>query len=185
MHHPPPCCQNSSHIMETVEARLASCQLGYGTPQGAEAAVHAAHLFLYNLQPSEVILKLDFKNAFHTIWCDKMLNAIESLVPELTHFVHSVYGEPSTPFWGQQTLSSREGVEQGDPLGDLVFCLTIHELCTGLESDLRLLSLDLAESREVGSDQHRSCRQRTSADCSPKSECDQARLCIPLEFPPG
>ena len=43
-----------SRIMETMGTLvlLAPCQLGYGTPQGAEAAVHAAHLFFNNLQPS-------------------------------------------------------------------------------------------------------------------------------------
>ena len=51
-----------SCIMETMRILLAPCQLGYGTPQGAEAAVHAAHLFFNNLQPSEVILKLDSKS---------------------------------------------------------------------------------------------------------------------------
>ena len=73
---------------------------------------------------------------------DKMLNAVRSLVPELTAFVHSAYGETSTLFWGQQTLSSREGVQQGDPLGPLLFCLTIHELCSRPESDLCLFDLD-------------------------------------------
>ena len=37
---------------------------------------------------------------------------------------------------------SREGVQQGDPLGHLLFCLTIHELTTQLESDLCMFYLD-------------------------------------------
>ena len=71
-----------------------------------------------------------------------MLNAVRSLVPELTPFIHSVYGEPSTLYWGQWTLSSREGVQQWDPPCPLLFCLTIHELCYRLESDLCLFYLD-------------------------------------------
>ena len=98
-------------------ALLAPRQLGYGTPHGAEAAVHAARLFLDNLQPNEVILKLDFKNAFNTIRRDKMLKAVRSLAPDLAPFVYSAYSEPSILFWGEQTLLSREGVQQGDPLG--------------------------------------------------------------------
>ena len=89
------------HIMETMGALVALRQLGYGTSQGAEAAVHAAHLFLDNLQPSEVILKLNFKSAFDTIYHDRMMNAIRSLIHELTPFVHSVCGEPSTLSWGR------------------------------------------------------------------------------------
>lgn len=49
------------------------CQLGYGTALGCEAAVHATHHYLRNLQPGQAILKLDFKNAFNCIRQDKML----------------------------------------------------------------------------------------------------------------
>ena len=43
-------------------------QVGHGTKGGAEAAVDAASLFL-NRNPKEcqVLLELDFKNAFNTI----------------------------------------------------------------------------------------------------------------------
>ena len=37
---------------------------------------------------------------------------------------------------------SREGSQQGDLLGPLLFCLTIHELILQLESDLCMLYLD-------------------------------------------
>ncbi len=87
-------------------ALLAPRQLSYGIPHGAEAAVHAAQLFLDNVQPNEVILKLDFKNAFNTIQRDKMLKAVRSLAPELAPFVYSAYSEPSILFWGEQTLLS-------------------------------------------------------------------------------
>lgn len=103
----------SSHSMETMGALLAPRQLGYGTSQGAEAAFHADCLFLDNLQPGEVILKLDFKNAVNTIRCNKMLNAVRSLVTEPASFTHSVYREPFTLF--QHTLLSRDGVQQGAP----------------------------------------------------------------------
>ncbi len=95
-----------------------------------------------NLQPNEAILKLDFKNAFNTIRRDKMLKAVRSLVPELAPFVYSAYSEPCILFWGEQTLLSRERVQQGDPLAPLLFCLTVHELTTQLESDLCMFYLD-------------------------------------------
>ena len=131
-----------SHIMEAMGALLAPRQLGYGTPHGAEAAVFAARLFLDNIQPKEVILKLDFKNAFNTIRRDKMMKAVSTLAPELTPFVYCAYSEPSILFWGEQTLMSREGVQQGDLLGPLLFCPTIHELISQLESDLCMFYLD-------------------------------------------
>ena len=51
----------SSHIVESMGTLLAPHQLGYGTPHGVEAAFYAAHLFLDNLLPGEVILKLDLR----------------------------------------------------------------------------------------------------------------------------
>ena len=45
------------HISEAMGAPLAPRQLGYGTPQGTKAAVHAARRYLNNLQPGQVILK--------------------------------------------------------------------------------------------------------------------------------
>ena len=57
----------SSKVLEDMAALLASYQLGYGVKGGAEAAVHSARLFLHNLKPQQVLLKLDFKNAFNFI----------------------------------------------------------------------------------------------------------------------
>ena len=41
-------------------------------------------------------------------------------------------------FYGEFLISSAEGVQQGDPLGPLLFCLTIHELVTSLESEFKI-----------------------------------------------
>ena len=37
---------------------------------------------------------------------------------------------------------SEEGPQQGDPLGPMLFCLTIHPLLLNLKSELRIGSLD-------------------------------------------
>ena len=92
---------------------LTSCaplQLDYGTPLGAEAAVHAARRFLHNLQPDHLILKLDFKNAFNSIRRDKMLAAVRERAPEIYPLVHSAYSTQSTLFFGGESLQSAEGI---------------------------------------------------------------------------
>ena len=128
--------------MDAMGLLLAPRQLGYGTALGCEAAVHASRLYLSNLQPGQVILKLDFENAFNCIRRDKMLQAVSNLAPELAPFVLASYSEPSTLFWGETSLRSSEGVQQGDPLGPLLFCLTIHKLTSQLESEFCLFYLD-------------------------------------------
>ena len=71
-----------------------------------------------------------------------MLEAVSDQVPEFAPFAHSAYSKPSTLFWGDKSLPLVEGMPQGDPLGPLLFCLTIHKLTTQLQSGLCLFHLD-------------------------------------------
>ena len=64
-----------------MAALLAPRQLGYGVRGGAEAAVHAARLYMQGLQ-HRCVLKLDFRTAFNTLRRDKMLQAVQSLAPD-------------------------------------------------------------------------------------------------------
>ncbi len=111
-------------VVGDMAALLAPHQLGYGVSGGAEAAVHAARKFLSNLDPEHAIVKLDFSNAFNSIRRDSMLEAIRSHAPSIYPLVHTAYSAPSVLRWGDRTISSAEGVQQGDPLGPLLFCLT-------------------------------------------------------------
>ena len=128
--------------MKAMGTVLAPHQLGYGVPRGAEAAVHAARLFLHDLEPEQLILKLNFRNAFNCLHQDKMITAVEEPVPELLPLVLSVYGSPSSLFVGDDFIQSSKEVQQGDPLGPLLFCLTIHNMVQLMQSELNLFYLD-------------------------------------------
>ncbi len=56
-----------------------------------------------------------------------LLQAVSDLAPTIYPFVHSLYSSPSVLHWRGQSISSAEGIQQGDPLGPLLFCLTIHQ----------------------------------------------------------
>lgn len=71
-----------------------------------------------------------------------MLEAVQRLAPGLVALVHSAYSSPSTLFWGDKSIQSAEVVQQGDPLGPLLFCLSIHQLCSHMKSELCLFYLD-------------------------------------------
>ena len=129
-------------ILAETSDRLYPLQLGLGVSKGSEAAVHAARHFLENLSPSKVLMKLDIKNAFNSIRRDKILEAIQVHIPQLYPLVFSSYSAPSILFFSENTIPSREGVQQGDPLGPLLFCLTIHPVLQQLSSEFKIFFLD-------------------------------------------
>ena len=96
--------------MHSVGSGLAPQQLGCGVPLGCEAAAHATRLYLRNMPPGHLLLKLDFKNAFNTLRRDKMLESVKEYAPELFTLVHSAYGQPSLLFCGDHIVESAEGV---------------------------------------------------------------------------
>ena len=71
-----------------------------------------------------------------------MLLAVQELAPALYHFVQSSYSAPSCLFWYDSVLQSVEGVQQGDPLGPLLFCLSIHKSLLPVEVRVQRVVLD-------------------------------------------
>ena len=69
--------------MSVMGSMLVPLQLGYGTPLGSEAAVHAARQFVACLSQDQVFLKLDFKNAFNSVRRDKVLQSARQHIPEV------------------------------------------------------------------------------------------------------
>jgi hypothetical protein len=117
-------------------------QLGVGVPGGCEAAVHSCRRYLEAMPDNYVITKLDFSNAFNCLHRDAMLEAIQLHIPEIYAFCHLAYGYVTSLKFGSRTIFSEEGIQQGDPLGPLIFCLTIHPLLQMLSSELVIGYMD-------------------------------------------
>ena len=109
-------------------------QLGVGVKGGCEAAVHACRRFVDAMPDDYVVAKLDFKNAFNSLHRDAMLQKIHTHVPEIYSFCHLAYNIDSILKFGDRQIISEEGAQQGDPLGPLIFCLTIHHILESLNS---------------------------------------------------
>ena len=109
---------------------------------GSEAAVHAARLYLRNLQTGSAMVKLDFCNAFNTIRRDKMLEATLKFAPDIFPFVFSAYSASSSLFWEGRVIQSAEGLQQGDPLGPLLFCLATQSHVSSFTSEFCVCYID-------------------------------------------
>ena len=119
---------------ESCSAVLMPRQLGVGVKGGAEALAHAARRYLASMEPACILVKLDFTNAFNTIRRDAVLEAVARHVPDLLPFASSAYGSASDLHLGV-VLESAEGVQQGDPLGPLLFCLALADPLSKLNAD--------------------------------------------------
>ena len=134
-------CANT-YASSKLPAFFSPVQLGVGVPGGCEAAVHACRQYLDNLPDDKIIVKLDFSNAFNCLHRDVMLDAVYSTIPELYAFCHMSYAIPSELKFGNRHISSEEGIQQGDPLGPLTFCLAIQPILRSLNSELIIGYMD-------------------------------------------
>jgi len=134
-------CANS-HVISRRNQVLQPQQLGVGVSGGAEVAVHATRTLVSNLPAGYVVVKLDFSNAFNCVRRDLILDSIASNIPEIYRLVYSAFScEPVLTF-GSHEILSREGAQQGDPLGSLEFCEAIHPLLLKLHSSVKIGFMD-------------------------------------------
>jgi len=117
----------NTRALESCGGVLGQTQLGVGTKGGAEALVHAARRYLMSMDGTRAFVKLDFTNAFNSIRRDVVMEAVAKHRPDLLAYVSSAYGAPSQLWMPELQILSAEGVQQGDPLGPLLFCLALDK----------------------------------------------------------
>ena len=105
-------------------------QLGVACSQGTECAIHTVRQWAARNanKLDRVILKLDFANAFNTISRSVALSELLEHFPQLARWAQWLYGHRSYLTFGSHLLESATGVQQGDPLGPLLFACAIHPL---------------------------------------------------------
>jgi hypothetical protein len=128
-------------------------QLGVGTQRGCESAIHAVRTYVNLIENNyKVVLKVYFANAFNSIKRGKMLTEIKNEFSLLYPFLDQSYRQSSSLFFGEKTIPSEVGVQQGDPCGPMTFSATIQPLIKKLLSELNVWYLDdatLADKPEI------------------------------------
>ena len=130
-------CQN---VKQAAQTYFWPRQVGVGSPLGADCAIHTVRQWCqrHSGDSSKVVLKLDFENAFNTVDRAKALAELRAQFPGLARWAHWCYGSHSNLFFGDFKLDSATGVQQGDPLGPLLFACCVQPLVLSIDRLFRL-----------------------------------------------
>ncbi|KAK9052651.1 hypothetical protein SSX86_029281 [Deinandra increscens subsp. villosa] len=119
---------------------LGDFQFGVGIPSGAEAVLHSANRFLneFHSNGSFAMLTVDFSNAFNLVDRTSLLREVRNRCPSISLWVNFLYAQPARLYVGDDCISSTTGVQQGDPLGPLLFALVLHPLIHRIHDTCKL-----------------------------------------------
>ncbi|XP_026383845.1 uncharacterized protein LOC113279368 [Papaver somniferum] len=130
----------TSVVSKDMSIYLGYFQFGVGVPCGGEAILHSANRILdekRNLNTMSMLL-VDFRNAFNLVDRSAMLREVRNKCPSVSRWVGFCYASPARLYYGSSTLSSSQGVQQGDLLGPLLFSLTLHPTALKISRQCKL-----------------------------------------------
>ena len=87
------------------------------------------------------VMKIDLRNAFNLVSKQAVLNAVNLHFPELLSWSTWCYGQYPILWHTLSSITSESGVQQGDPLGPLLFCLVLHQVVCATATDSECASL--------------------------------------------
>eukprot|EP00731_Ephydatia_muelleri_P017009 Em0010g107a len=116
---------------------FAPFQFGVACPAGAEKVIHGLRHCIEEHWEEEdfVVLKIDMCNAFNLVSRQALLDECALHFPDLLPWASWCYGQQPLLQHPLGTVTSEVGVQQGDPLGPMFFCLVLHKLVSAIAMD--------------------------------------------------
>ncbi|KAL5463777.1 hypothetical protein EMCRGX_G032711 [Ephydatia muelleri] len=110
---------------------------------GAEKVIHGVRSCIKEhwIDDNFTVCKVDMSNAFNCVSRQALLEECAVHFPELLPWVGWCYGSQPTLWHPLGQLSSEVGVQQGDPLGPLLFSLVLHKVVSYIAQDRECLPL--------------------------------------------
>jgi hypothetical protein len=106
-------------------------------PLGSEQIIHSLRSMIHNSTDESLRIHLvDWKNAFNSIDRHALLQRVAEETPTLLPFVAYCYCNPSSLLFEHHVIASASGVQQGDPLGPLLFCIGLAPLLEAIITEI-------------------------------------------------
>ncbi|GJX73909.1 putative reverse transcriptase domain-containing protein [Tanacetum coccineum] len=111
-----------------------------GVSGRSEAILHSVNRLIegYGDDVGLSMLLVDFKNAFNLVDREVMLREVRLRCHDVSRWVEFCYSNPSRLYYMEHTLWSCQGVQQGNPLGPLLFFLVLHPLICNIRDSFSL-----------------------------------------------